>query len=292
MVDAIKSRRSDGHTFKNRQSFGHSGSGHSFKKRHSPEDDSSLSPASTPGNSKKSSMNASPASTPNNSPKNMRSVIALVEALKGHKNRTDPNISPRCFRLPLEAPPPATPTSSCNATLKSETERPSMASSKLWTRRCGLTSFPLAVATLPDKTPSQREITSPLPNRASRLPAEAPSQGETTSPLPNPVQAPREREGGSVGFQSRLVDAVLASLDRDGSSTISFDELEKALHRALAAEQQAAQAAISTITRPPPARAHSSSSCEIASSLPVSSGQSATTERVRSATQDEIDELV
>ena len=280
MVDAIKSRRSDGHSFKNRQSFGHSGSGHSFKKRHS-----SLSPASTPANSPKSSMNASPASTPNNSPKNMRSVIALVEALKGHKDRTDPNI-------PLQAPPPATPTSSCNAPLKSETERPSMASSGLWTRRCGLTSFPLAVATLPDKTPSQREITSPLPNRASPLPAEAPSQGEITSPLPTPVQAPREREGGSVGIQPRLVDAVLASLDRDGSSTISFDELEKALHRALAAEQQAAQAAISTITRPPPARAHSSSSCEIASSLPVSSGQSATTERVRSATQDEIDELV
>ena len=179
-----------------------------------------------------------------------------MEALKGHKDHTDPNISPR------------------------------------WTRRCGLTSFPLAVATLPDKTPSQREITSPLPNRASPLPAEAPSQGETTSPLPNPVQAPREREGGSVGIQPRLVDAVLASLDRDGSSTIPFDALEKALHRALAAEQQAAQAAISTITRPPPARAHSSSSCEIASSLPVSSGQSATTERVRSATQDEIDELV
>ena len=187
MVGAIKSRRSEGH---NRQSFGHSGSGHSFKKRHSPEDDTSFSSASTPVNSPKSSMNASQASTPNNSMKNTRSVI--VEALKGHKDRTDPKISP------------------------------------------------------PDKTP---------------LPAEAPSQGETASPI---------------------------IVHRYGSSTISFDELEKehqVLHRALAAERQAAQAAISTITRPPPSRAHPSSSCEIASSLPVSSGQSATTERVRSTTQ-------
>lgn len=205
----------------------------------------------------------SPARTPYIplSPKTTKSITAMTEALKRHKTRTDSDARPchrrrqslptllpsqlaalssaseatsspdllreleGSFPLPNAAPPPDTPTSSCET--QTTPASPSMASLPLWTRRgTALPPLPLAVPSLSAKTPAQREITSPLPNAASSEQAARESEGESPSfvrPSPSRAHALSSSENVSPSPKQGCQSDTFASVP--GKTHDALDEI-------------------------------------------------------------------